>query len=155
MQYDIKHHVDVQAQAAGAVIFNNSNEVLLVQELVGSKKGLWHIPSGSIEPSEFPQEAALREIEEETGLQVELVCYLNTYVGRFDDGELVLRHVWLSEYDRNQKISPRLNQEIAKATFFTQEAVRELYKHDKLRMHHTFLMIEDAFTLRKKMAIQD
>ncbi|HCG8591919.1 TPA: NUDIX domain-containing protein, partial [Vibrio parahaemolyticus] len=103
MQYGTQHHIEVTAKAAGAVIFNQHDEVLLVQELTGSKKGLWHIPSGSVESTEFPQEAALREIAEETGLEVVLDTYLNTYVGRFDDGDLVLRHVWVTEVE-NQAI---------------------------------------------------
>ena len=151
MQYGIKHHIEVTAKAAGAVIFNQYGEVLLVQELTGSKKGLWHIPSGSVEFTEFPQEAALREIAEETGLEVALETYLNTYVGRFDDGDLVLRHVWVIEV-ANQVILPKFNHEIGRAKFFSLAEVQELYAQSKLRMHHTFLMINDAYAQREKLA---
>lgn len=37
------------------------------------KLGLWLPPGGHIEPNELPDEAALREVEEESGLIVELV----------------------------------------------------------------------------------
>lgn len=37
------------------------------------KLGLWLPPGGHIEPNELPDEAALREVEEESGLVVELV----------------------------------------------------------------------------------
>ena len=37
------------------------------------KLGLWLPPGGHIEPDELPDEAALREVEEESGLIVELV----------------------------------------------------------------------------------
>ncbi|HCE2380000.1 NUDIX domain-containing protein [Vibrio parahaemolyticus] len=151
MQYGIQHHIEVTAKAAGAVIFNQHDEVLLVQELNGSKKGLWHIPSGSVEPTEFPQEAALREIAEETGLEVVLDTYLNTYVGRFDDGDLVLRHVWVSEV-ANQEIKPKFSHEIGRANFFSLAEVQALYAQSKLRMHHTFLMINDAYAQRGKLA---
>ena len=151
MQYGIKHHIEVTAKAAGAVIFNQHGEVLLVQELTGSKKGLWHIPSGSVEFTEFPQEAALREIAEETGLEVALETYLNTYVGRFDDGDLVLRHVWVTEV-ANQVILPKFNHEIGRAKFFSLAEVQELYAQSKLRMHHTFLMINEAYAQREKLA---
>ncbi len=151
MQYGIQHHIEVKAQAAGAVIFNQHDEVLLVQELNGTKKGLWHIPSGSVESTELPQDAALREVEEETGLKVGLQQYLNTYVGRFDDGELVLRHAWITEVT-DQVIQPKFSHEIGRAKFFTQAEVQELYVQSKLRMHHTFLMINDAYVQRKKLA---
>ncbi|GHA40964.1 NUDIX domain-containing protein [Photobacterium aphoticum] len=151
MQYGQQHHIDIQAQAAGAVIINANHEVLLVQELTGSKKGLWHIPSGSVEAGEFPQQTAQREIEEETGLRLTLQQYINTYVGRFDDGELVLRHAWLADYDGTQVISPRFQQEIGRAQFFSREAIHALYTNQQLRMHHTYLMIEDAFRLREAL----
>ena len=151
MQYGIQHHIEVTAKAAGAVIFNQHNEVLLVQELTGSKKGLWHIPSGSVEYTEFPQEAAVREIAEETGLEVALENYLNTYAGRFDDGELVLRHVWVTEVE-DQVILPKFNDEIGRAKLFSLAEVRDLYAQSKLRMHHTFLMINDAYAQREKLA---
>ncbi|TOF73926.1 NUDIX domain-containing protein [Vibrio parahaemolyticus] len=151
MQYGIQHHIEVTAKAAGAVIFNQHDEVLLVQELNGSKKGLWHIPSGSVESTEFPQEAALREIAEETGLEVVLDTYLNTYVGRFDDGDLVLRHVWVSAV-ANQEIKPKFSHEIGRANFFSLAEVQALYAQSKLRMHHTFLMINDAYAQRGKLA---
>lgn len=37
------------------------------------KLGIWLPPGGHIEPHELPDEAALREVEEESGLVVELV----------------------------------------------------------------------------------
>ena len=37
------------------------------------KLGIWLPPGGHIEPNELPDEAALREVEEESGLVVELV----------------------------------------------------------------------------------
>jgi len=112
MQYGKQHHVEVEVQAAGAVVFNKQNQVLLVQEQEGSKKGLWHIPSGTVKNAEFPQDAAVREIEEETGLKLSLQKYLNTYVGRFEDGGLVLRHVWLAEHHDEQIVSPKHTNEI-------------------------------------------
>jgi 8-oxo-dGTP pyrophosphatase MutT (NUDIX family) len=38
-----------------------------------AKLGRWLPPGGHIEPNELPDEAAVREVEEETGLRVELV----------------------------------------------------------------------------------
>ncbi|MGR5378195.1 NUDIX domain-containing protein [Vibrio harveyi] len=148
MQYGIQNHVEIAAKAAGAVIFNQHRKVLLVQELHGTKKGLWHIPSGSVEVKELPQQAAVRDVFEETGLQVSLDNYLNTYVGCFDDGDLVLRHVWVTEVE-DQKISPIFSHEIGKAQFFTLAEVEEMYAQSKLRMHHTLLMVNDAFTWRE------
>ncbi len=126
--------------------------MLLVQELEGSKKRLWHIPSGSIEENELLQEAAIREVEEETGLKLLLNDYLNTYVGCFNDGELVLRHIWLAQHLNDQRISPKFANEIGKAEFFNELEVQALYENNKLRMHQTMLMINDAFIVIEREA---
>ena len=144
MQYSQKHHIDVTAKAAGAVIYNESHEFLLVQELQGSKKGLWHIPSGTMELDEFPVDTAQREIKEETGLHLELANYLNIYVGCFDDGDLVIRHVWVCAFPKGQTIKTELVEEIGACQFFSLAEIQQLYRDDKLRMHQTKLMIEDA-----------
>lgn len=77
--------------------FQSTQKSFISSRTSRNKKGLWHIPSGSVEVKELPQQAAVREVFEETGLQVSLDNYLNTYVGCFDDGDLVLRHVWVTE----------------------------------------------------------
>jgi 8-oxo-dGTP pyrophosphatase MutT (NUDIX family) len=42
----------------------------------GRKPGLWALPKGNIGPGEKPEEAALREVEEETGVEARLVTKL-------------------------------------------------------------------------------
>jgi ADP-ribose pyrophosphatase YjhB (NUDIX family) len=53
-----------------AVFVVHNDHVLLHPH---KKLGLWLPPGGHIEPHELPDEAALREVEEESGLVVELV----------------------------------------------------------------------------------
>ena len=53
---------------AGGCIFNEKGEVLL-QKRTDSNK--WGFPGGAIELGETPQMAAVREVKEETGLDVE------------------------------------------------------------------------------------
>ena len=53
-----------------AVFVVHEGRVLLHRH---KKLGLWLPPGGHIEPNELPDEAAVREVEEETGVQVELV----------------------------------------------------------------------------------
>lgn len=54
--------------ATGYVVFEGKTLLLLHKKL-----GMWLPPGGHIDEGELPEEAALREILEETGLAVELV----------------------------------------------------------------------------------
>ena len=55
--------------AVGAVVFKNK-KVLLVRRGQPPSEGLWAIPGGSVELGETLQQAAEREILEETGVQI-------------------------------------------------------------------------------------
>ncbi len=53
---------------AAAVVLNKKREVLLVKRLNAPHKGMWCLPTGFAESGETIAEAALRELNEETGL---------------------------------------------------------------------------------------
>jgi diadenosine hexaphosphate hydrolase (ATP-forming) len=52
-------------EGAGGVVFNGLGEVLLLQH----KNGPWVFPKGHLEPGETHLDAALREVEEEAGIE--------------------------------------------------------------------------------------
>jgi ADP-ribose pyrophosphatase YjhB (NUDIX family) len=54
---------------ADAAIFNDRGEILLMERADGSG---WCLPCGWVEANERPVDAAVREVYEETGLQVEV-----------------------------------------------------------------------------------
>lgn len=58
---------------AGAIIRDNENRYLLVQEKQPGAYGLWNLPAGWIDEGESPQQTAIREAKEEVGLDVKLV----------------------------------------------------------------------------------
>lgn len=64
--------------AASAAIFRGST-VLLAERGNGPRKGVWSLPGGKIEAGETSREAALREIREETGLEVDLAGLLDVH----------------------------------------------------------------------------
>jgi 8-oxo-dGTP pyrophosphatase MutT (NUDIX family) len=76
--------------ATGAV-FDGEGRMLLLRHANG---GVWVTPGGAIEPDEAPAEAVVREVWEETGLEVEPVRLLGAYGGpefrvRYENGDQV------------------------------------------------------------------
>ncbi len=63
---------------AGAVIIENG-KILLIQEAEEPFRGKWNFPLGRIEYGETATTAAVREIKEETGYEVELTHFLGIY----------------------------------------------------------------------------
>lgn len=82
--------------SAGGIVFNDKGEVLLINNAAmrDPKKSYWGFPKGHIDPGEKSEEAALREVEEETGIKAEIVKKLgdNGYVYQ-RDGEKVFKLV--------------------------------------------------------------
>jgi 8-oxo-dGTP diphosphatase len=58
--------------ASLVIIFNDKNKVLLLKrsQKVDTYRGLWGFPGGKIEDGETSVDAAVREVSEETGLEV-------------------------------------------------------------------------------------
>ena len=51
-------------EAGGGVVFNNEGQFLVIE-----RNGTWDLPKGKMEPGEDFESTALREVEEETGLE--------------------------------------------------------------------------------------
>ncbi|MCA9837921.1 MAG: NUDIX domain-containing protein [Trueperaceae bacterium] len=149
MQHDENSHIPVQARSAGVVILDSDDRILLVREKIAHKTDLWHIPAGSVEEGEPLEAAAIRETKEETGLEVKLICYLNTYLGHFPSGDLVMRHVWLARQVDERLPEPLLPDEIAECRYFSKLEFDGLYQARKIRMYHTKLIFEEALLLKK------
>lgn len=78
--------------SVSAVILNERRELLLQRR---SDNGQWGLPGGSVEIGESVTEAIRREVQEETGLLVEVVRLVGVYsnpklqVVRYPDGRVV------------------------------------------------------------------
>lgn len=56
--------------SAGGIVFNDRGQVLLTKH---SKNKHWSFPKGLIDPGQTPQDAAIREVKEEGGVEAEIL----------------------------------------------------------------------------------
>jgi 8-oxo-dGTP pyrophosphatase MutT (NUDIX family) len=99
--------------AAGGVVVNENNEVLLI-----FRRGKWDLPKGKVEDNEPLELCAEREVKEETGLktlrlQRSLITTYHTYT---DKGESVIKdtHWFLYKGNAKEKLEPQTEEDIMK-----------------------------------------
>ncbi len=103
-------------KAAGGVIQNNKAEILWIY-----RRDSWDFPKGKIDPGEKKKEAAIREVEEETGVKdVEIVKRLpdsyHTY--RLKSGKRILKRTyWYSMLAAEQELIPQTEEDIELAVW--------------------------------------
>ena len=58
-----------------AALVDQDGRVLLQQRAAGRQMGgLWEFPGGKVEPNERPEEALVRELKEELGIETDTAC---------------------------------------------------------------------------------
>lgn len=72
---------------AGAVVSDGAGRLLLIRRGRPPSAGLWSIPGGRVEPGESPEQAARREVWEETGARVAIGPLLGRVVLPGLDGD--------------------------------------------------------------------
>ena len=77
--------------SAGGIVFNSKGEVLVTQH---SQNKHWSFPKGLIDPGQTPEQAAVREVKEEGGVEAEILDKVgyNKYVYTMD-GEKIFKVV--------------------------------------------------------------
>ena len=78
----------------GAVVFKGE-QVMLIRRGKAPRKGQWSLPGGGVELGETTSDAIRREIQEETGLDVELAGIIDSvdYIERTDTGAVSFHYV--------------------------------------------------------------
>ncbi len=130
-------------EAAGGLVYNNKREILFIY-----RNGKWDIPKGRIEKKESHQEAAVREVEEETGITgLEVKKFLTTTYHVFKrNGKFKLKVTyWFEMYSEfDGEFIPQIDEGILKVKWKnfekTQKALRDSYENIKLLFPKEYLL---------------
>ena len=118
-------------RAAGAVVTRKGGDVLLVHR---PKYDDWSFPKGKLDPGEHTVTAAVREVAEETGLDVRLGPALAPQRYRMSNGRWKAVDYWTARVVGSDDVSTyRVNEEIDAVEWVEwQAAMRRLtYPHDR------------------------
>jgi mutator protein MutT len=81
---DCSFNYYVNAAAAVAVLlFNEKGELLFTRRAIEPHRGKLDLPGGFIDPMETGEQAAIREIQEELGIEIHSLKYLCSYPNEY------------------------------------------------------------------------
>ena len=100
--------------AAGGLVFNEDKEILMIY-----RRGFWDLPKGKVEKDETIEAAAIREVQEETGIKhvelgPKLVDTYHTYFSKSGKRILKLSH-WFLMFTSDRVLIPQVEEDIEKA----------------------------------------
>ncbi len=122
-----------EENSAGGVVFYQ-DRVLLLRK----KRGYWVLPKGRIETGEKMETAALREVQEESGVQATIVKYIGeinyTYKNQWTNYEWVVKRVcwYLMTADSNH-CRPQMEEGFSSARFLNGADAVRLLRYDDER----------------------
>lgn len=86
--------VFLDPKVAAVVLVSKDGKLVLVQRNIEPAFGRWSFPSGYVDRGEVVEDAAVREVKEETGLNVRL----NDFIGLYSStGDVVILAVYSAE----------------------------------------------------------
>ncbi len=130
---DFRAHYN-EIDAAGGLVRNDNDEILLIH-----RRGKWDLPKGKLDEGETPEEAALREVEEECSvsdlrLGHELLTTYHTYE---EKGVRYLKRTFWYEMRSSQKdLIPQAEESIDKAEWrrINMEALDSLDTYSNIKL---------------------
>ena len=97
-EIDRRYYLDFPFVGVGVVVWKNE-EFLLIRRGKEPMKGAWSIPGGRQHLGETIKEAAIREVREETGLEIDVIALIDVIDSiRKDDKGVVAWHATLVDY---------------------------------------------------------
>ncbi len=123
--------------AAGGLVLNSEKQLLVIL-----RKGKWDLPKGKVDENESITHAALREVNEETGVnKLEIVQELpTTYHAYIENQKWVLKKTFWFEMRANYKkpLQPQMEESITIAKWVSNKEVTPL-------LYNTYLSLKELF----------
>lgn len=115
-------HYENPLPSAAALVQIDKGEILLVRRGVKPGLGKWALPSGFIEIEETPEEACLRELSEETGLEGDILRLVGVYLEKSQ----VYKKVLIIGYEVKTSGHPSPGSDSLEAKYFPLERIPEI-----------------------------
>ena len=108
-------------------LVQDGGRVLMVQESKPRVAGTWNLPGGRVEPGEAVVDAAVREVREEAGLDVELtgLLFVDQVLSDHDGSESRLRFVFQGE-PRSQQLKADADEHSLRAAWVMRNEIANL-----------------------------
>ena len=114
-------------KSCGAIIINE-NKILVVKQ----KSGFYGFPKGHIEKNETEKITAIREVKEETNIDIEIDDNLRFSISYLVNGNINKEVVYFVGYPKNTNIKIQ-EQELESAQWIELEKVEEILTFDNLK----------------------
>ena len=110
-------------EAAGGLVFNENKMLLMI-----FRNNKWDLPKGKIEIGEQPDEAALREVSEECGLQMltlkkQLATTYHTYL--LSKERILKRTYWFKMTTTEAKLTPQTDEGITDVRWMNRNEIKK------------------------------
>ena len=121
--------------AASAVVADDDGRILLARR---RDNDLWTIPGGAMEPGESISQTAIREVKEETGIDVEVISLVGVYsnpnhVVEYSDGE-VRQQFSICFACRPIGGEPTTSDETSEVAYLTRDELDGVALHPSIRL---------------------
>ncbi len=122
-------------KAAGGIVIKDDKMLLMF------RRGVWDLPKGKLDSGEKSKRAAIREVEEETGVQAELIDKIcvtwHTYLE--NDKQILKRTKWyLMRCTNDTNLKPQKEEGIEKLEWVTEAQAKKLLVNSYSSIRYVF-----------------
>jgi 8-oxo-dGTP pyrophosphatase MutT (NUDIX family) len=119
--------------AAGSIVLSEDKSKILMI----FRRGMWDLPKGKIEKNESIEDAAKREVQEETGAMVNNLSKLcDTYhTYKLKGIRILKKSFWFVSNYKSGEITPQIEEDIEKIEWMTpQNALEQKYIYNNIKV---------------------